>query len=276
MIEYLGWESVFILFGGIGIFWCAVWWSLKNNGVLGGDAQLETSSEKVKNDKPASLQSIKWPVFYNCIPLRALSYAHFCNNWGSFLMLSWGPTFLSQVILIDAVFHDNIQTFSFADETLSLQILVKTLRLDLTQAAYISILPPLASGILSSIAGNVADGLINVFDVNPTYVRKSLQFLAFIVPAACLAAIVHETEYGREVNTEVIIALWTTALGFAGLSLAGLYCNHNDMSKKYSALLLGMTNTVGAVPGILGNLTTGALLGRSTFVTHLYCGCSLI
>ena len=108
MIEYLGWESVFILFGGIGIFWCAVWWSLKNNGVLGGDAQLETSAEKVKNDKPASLQSIKWPVFYNCIPLRALSYAHFCNNWGSFLMLSWGPTFLSQVILIDALFHDKI------------------------------------------------------------------------------------------------------------------------------------------------------------------------
>ena len=50
------------------------------------------------------------------------------------------------------------------------------------------------------------------------------------------------------------------ALGLSSCSLAGLYCNHADLSPRYAAILLGMTNTAGAVPGIAGVAITGALL----------------
>ena len=54
--------------------------------------------------------------------------------------------------------------------------------------------------------------------------------------------------------------LVTAALGLASFSLAGLYCNHADLSPRHAPVLLGLTNTVGAVPGIIGVAVTGALL----------------
>ena len=49
-------------------------------------------------------------------------------------------------------------------------------------------------------------------------------------------------------------ALVTAALGMASFSMCGLYCNHADLSPRYAPFLLGMTNTVGALPGIVGEL----------------------
>ena len=54
--------------------------------------------------------------------------------------------------------------------------------------------------------------------------------------------------------------LITLGLGLASCSLAGLYCNHADLSPRHAAILLGMTNTTGALPGIVGVAITGALL----------------
>lgn len=51
--------------------------------------------------------------------------------------------------------------------------------------------------------------------------------------------------------------LIATALGLASFSLAGLYCNHADLSPRYAPVLLGLTNTSGAVPGIVGVAVTG-------------------
>ena len=38
---------------------------------------------------------------------------------------------------------------------------------------------------------------------------------------------------------------------------AGLYSNHPDLSPRYASVLLGITNTTGALPGIVGVATTG-------------------
>ena len=51
--------------------------------------------------------------------------------------------------------------------------------------------------------------------------------------------------------------LVTLSLGLASFSLAGLYCNHADLSPRYASVLLGMTNTSGALPGIVGVAFTG-------------------
>ena len=56
-------------------------------------------------------------------------------------------------------------------------------------------------------------------------------------------------------------------------SRGGLYCNHQDLSPKYAAALLGISNTEGALPGIFGVWLTGKLFditggnwGTSLFV----------
>ena len=62
----------------------------------------------------------------------------------------------------------------------------------------------------------------------------------------------------------------TAALGLASFSLAGLYCNHADLSPRYAPVLLGLTNTSGAIPGIIGVVISGAL-GNAFFELHGAC-----
>ena len=61
----------------------------------------------------------------------------------------------------------------------------------------------------------------------------------------------------------VSVGLITAGLGLASFSLAGLYCNHADLSPRYAPVLLGLTNTTGAIPGIIGVTITGAILDKT-------------
>ena len=58
----------------------------------------------------------------------------------------------------------------------------------------------------------------------------------------------------------------TAALGMASFSMCGLYCNHADLSPRYAPFLLGMTNTVGALPGIVGEIFPQCCSGPSLFL----------
>lgn len=65
-----------------------------------------------------------WRAFLRNGPLRALAYTHFCNNWFHYTMMAWLPTY-------------------FTD----------TLSLTLSQAAQVSLLPPIAAIAASALAG---------------------------------------------------------------------------------------------------------------------------
>ena len=71
-----------------------------------------------------------------------------------------------------------------------------------------------------------------------------------IIPDACV----------QQLRRGLCAGLITLALGLGSWSLAGLYCNHADLSPRHAPILLGLTNTGGAVPGILGVAITGLLL----------------
>lgn len=60
-----------------------------------------------------------------------------------------------------------------------------TLSLNITQAAQLSLLPPVAAIVASSIAGTAGDALITK-GMPVVQVRKLAQCTAFLVPALCL------------------------------------------------------------------------------------------
>ncbi|XP_020595263.1 probable anion transporter 5, chloroplastic [Phalaenopsis equestris] len=74
---------------------------------------------------------------------------------------------------------------------------------------------------------------------------------------------------------EVVVVL-TSGLALSSCALSGLYCTHQDISPEYASILLGITNTVGAVPGIVGVALTGYLLdlthswGLSLFAPSIF------
>lgn len=48
-------------------------------------------------------------------------------------------------------------------------------------------------------------------------------------------------------------------MGFGGMSLSGFSVNHLDIAPRYAGLLMGITNSAGTLPGIIGPYVAGAM-----------------
>jgi ACS family sodium-dependent inorganic phosphate cotransporter len=251
LITNFGWETVFVVFGAAGLVW-VLWFEQLMAGIMASDpetAALLTAdrlgvSAAAADAAAAAADShsgshgghaagpisgeVPWRAFLRSRAVQALMYTHFCNNWFHYTMLAWLPTY-------------------FTD----------TMSVDLLHAAQTALLPPLAGIAASAVAGPTADALI-ARGVPVPNVRKMAQCTAFLLPTACLLAASQPTD-----NSSLTVALITAALGISSFSLAGLYCTHQDLSPKYSSAMLGLTNTSGAIPGILGVAFTGLLYDQT-------------
>ncbi|KAL1372227.1 hypothetical protein AAHE18_01G188800 [Arachis hypogaea] len=233
LIQSLGWESVFYLFGFLGVAWFLGFQVLD-----GGEAQLNAGSlscvqgtmtqswKSSLKELNSSLKDVPWKSFFRSPAVWAMIYAHFCGSWGHYTCLSWLPTYFSE-----------------------------ELNLNLTEAAWVSILPPLASVFATNIAAQLADNLI-ARGVETTTVRKICQSIAFLSPAICMTL----SSLDLGLPPWEIVSILTGGLALSSFALSGLYCTHQDMSPEYASILLGITNTVGAIPGIVGVALTGYLL----------------
>ncbi|KAH9616778.1 hypothetical protein KSS87_014933 [Heliosperma pusillum] len=248
IIQNFGWESVFYLFGLLGVAWF-----LGFQYIEGGQTKsaasflpseyllpfacvycLQLCVESISTNKSPfssmeelsrSLKTVPWKAFFRSPAVWAMIYAHFCGSWGHYTCLSWLPTYFSE-----------------------------ELDLSLTEAAGVSVLPPLASVVVTNLAAQFADRLISR-GVETTTVRKICQTIAFISPAFCMT--LSSVDLG--LPPWEIVGLLTSGLALSSFALSGLYCTHQDMSSEYASILLGITNTVGAVPGIIGVALTGYL-----------------
>lgn len=71
--------------------------------------------------------------------------------------------------------------------------------------------------------------------------RKLSQGISFAGPAACMVALALLTPAapGAAAPAGLIVAIMSLAFALGAWARAGLYCNHQDLSPKYAAALLG-------------------------------------
>ncbi|GER33689.1 vesicular glutamate transporter 1 [Striga asiatica] len=250
LIQNYGWGSVFYIFGSLGIAWFSVFQFVKEDRRPFREAYLSWPQSGPMNkswksslkDLGGSLNDIPWKEFFKSKAVWAMIYTHFCGSWGHYTCLSWLPTYFSE-----------------------------ELDLDLTEAAWVSVLPPLASIFVTAFASQFADSMI-AKGVETTVVRKICQTIAFLSPATCM--ILSSVDLG--LSPWEVVSILTGGLALSSFALSGLYCTHQDMSPEYASVLLGITNTVGAVPGIIGVALTGYLLdsthswGLSLFAPSIF------
>eukprot|EP00250_Pteridium_aquilinum_P017261 c23536_g1_i1 orf=57-2033(+) len=245
IIERFGWESVFYIFGVIGIVWCigfafsTEWinpWESWDRGKLmnfkhskKNDTYSLDKTTKKHDSSISDDEKIPWKAFFKSPPVWAMIYTHFCGNWGHYCILAWLPTYLSE-----------------------------ELNLDLRNAALVAILPPLGGMFVSGFVATMADHLITK-GVNTTFVRKLCQTIAFLSPTAGMTL----TSLDIGLSPLVTVGIITSSLAFSSFALGGLYCTHQDISPKYASILLGITNTAGAIPGVLGVYLTGVIFDQT-------------
>jgi len=195
----------------------------------------------------------------------AVITAHFCFNWGYYTLLAWLPSYFELALGATVV-----------------------------NSSLLALIPYLAMVAMTPFTGVTADALVQR-GWALTNVRKLCQGISFVGPAACMLGLAASTpaagapcprarcrprpthlrdlpltpgstragEVASRAVVTRVLALMTVAFGLSAWARAGLYCSHQDMSPKYASALLGITNTAGALPGVLGVSAAGVILDRT-------------
>ncbi|XP_073291575.1 sodium-dependent phosphate transport protein 1, chloroplastic-like [Primulina huaijiensis] len=231
LIHKFGWPSVFFSFGSLGAVWFTWWLSQAYSSPL-EDPQLSPDEKKLilGNSKVIEpVKSIPWKLILTKKPVWALIVSHFCHNWGTFILLTWMPTYYHQV-----------------------------LKFNLTESGLFCVFPWLTMACSANFGGWIADTLVSK-GASVTNVRKIMQSIGFLGPAFFLSQLSHAD------SPAMAVLCMTCCQGTDAFSQSGLYSNHQDIAPRYSGVLLGLSNTAGVLAGVFGTAATGYILQHGSW-----------
>jgi len=226
IVQAFGWEWAFYLFGLAGAVWYLFWRRM----VTASPADHPTISAEELAEIEAgatpkqSGDSVPWKALLASKSGWAIIVAHFCNNWSLYVLLSWMPTFVN-----------------------------KGLGVDYAAVGWVTMIPNIASFVFLNIAGGVADRLI-ARGMDVTRVRKLMQTIGAGSIGTALALV------GFVDSAWAAIAIMTVGNAFGAFVTGGFAVNHMDIAPKYAGTLMGITNTAGTIPGIIGVFVSGLIL----------------
>uniref|UniRef100_A0A0D9Y6T7 Major facilitator superfamily (MFS) profile domain-containing protein n=1 Tax=Oryza glumipatula TaxID=40148 RepID=A0A0D9Y6T7_9ORYZ len=231
LIHNFGWPSVFYSFGSLGVFWFSTWASkaysspLEDPGISAEEKKLITS--QTTGGEP--VKEIPWGLILSKPPVWALIVSHFCHNWGTFILLTWMPTYYNQV-----------------------------LKFNLTESGLFCVLPWLTMAVSANFGGWIADTLVSR-GLSVTTVRKIMQSIGFLGPAFFLTQLSHID------SPAMAVLCMACSQGTDAFSQSGLYSNHQDIGPRYAGVLLGLSNTAGVLAGVFGTAATGYILQHGSW-----------
>jgi len=221
-----GWPAVFYSFGTLGFVWYILWhfWASDAPETHPTISQAEVQAIRANTPRLQKNETIPWGHLLSKASVWAIIINHFCSNWGFYVILTWLPSYFTQV-----------------------------LHVELHKVGLYTVLPWLVMFCMSNVAGWTADRLLTA-GFSLTFVRKLMQSIGFLGAATFLAFISGVTTIGWA------ILYMCCALGLGAFALSGFAVNHLDIGPRYAGILLGFSNTAGTIPGILGVTLTGMIL----------------
>lgn len=221
-----GWEWAFYSFGALGLFWIFFWQyyatSLPSQNAYISKEEAALITSNLPSEEPA--QEIPWRAILSNSGVWAIIIAHFCANWGTYVLMAWLPTYVN-----------------------------RALGVDFASVGLLSAVPYIISFIAFNYTGRLADRLIGA-GYDTTLVRKGMQAIGFVGPAVVLMIV------GHLMDTTQVIVLMAIANFFLAFSAGGYQVNHLDIAPRHAGLFMGISNTAGTIPGIIGVAITGYVL----------------
>eukprot|EP01113_Clastostelium_recurvatum_P023708 TRINITY_DN2825_c0_g1_i3.p1 TRINITY_DN2825_c0_g1~~TRINITY_DN2825_c0_g1_i3.p1 ORF type:complete len:485 (+),score=73.74 TRINITY_DN2825_c0_g1_i3:107-1561(+) len=268
IIVRTSWPYLFYGSGALGILWGIIWFimaasSPSEHRFIRKSEVDYLSINSVDDDHNTTLSSTSssssratglhdFLLLLRSVHSWAIITNHFGSNWGFYILLTWLPTYMNNV-----------------------------LHFDMSKSVFLSVLPFLTMAVTSTIGGFVADRLltwgiannnskesisINTYDTHQhdqqqvdalafrkTVVRKVFGCMGLTIAAGSLVAV----NYVHSAN--VVVACVIIALGGTGLSLSGYAVNHLDIAPMHAGVLMGMSNTIATIPGIVGVFLVGIM-----------------
>jgi MFS family permease len=226
IVVHYGWEMSFYVFGAIGLVWWIFWYRYAaatpdlHPNISTAELQLIRGDEQSVTDSPPP--AIK--TLLRAPAVWAIIVGHFCANWGAYVLLAWMPTYI-----------------------------YKGLGVDFAAVGLFTMIPAFFSFLALNAGGWLADHLIRR-GFNKTRVRKVMQAVGFGGSAAVLAVV------GYVESVPLAIALMSLGNIFGGAMAGGFGVNHLDIAPRGAGVIMGLSNTAGTIPGILGVYISGLIL----------------
>nr|CAD7573239.1 unnamed protein product [Timema californicum] len=132
------------------------------------------------------------------------------------------------------------------------------LEFNLKKAGFMSALPYLVMAIVLSFSGQLADYLITNKYLNTSQARKLFTCSAFMGQAVfMLMTCFLLTPTGA-------VSCLTAAVGLGAFAWSGFSVNHLDIAPQHASVLMGLSNTMATLPGIISPSITGILVQNKT------------
>eukprot|EP00898_Chlorokybus_atmophyticus_P000493 jgi/Chlat1/1444/Chrsp12S02001 len=242
IITRYGWPTVFYTFGAAGFAWCACWTFLaeseprtaihavheetdademKGKSVDGSlrtpESGIQRSHSYTRLGPHSALHdtpNVPWKKLLQTPAVLAIFVAHFCHNWMSYLCLAWLPTYFHSVLGVPK------------------------------GSLGLTFVPYAVMTCMTAVTGILADAM-HAKGVHVTQIRKSLTAGGLLGPALFLTffSAVRSTTFG--------LILISCVLASATLMHAGALINHLDVAPRFAGPLMGLSNTVSSIPGMV-------------------------
>ena len=229
IVTHYGWPYAFYSFGLLGVVWAAVWYFKAANypaehpGISATELELLAPVSGSKQEHTG----IPWKKLLLHRAVLVIFINHFCTNWALYLMLAWLPSY----------FRD-VQSLS------------------VTSAGIYSAAPWLTMFVMINISGWAADRLVKQGN-SITLVRKLMQTTGMFGAAVFFLL---ATYAGTPL---IALAVMCGSLACIALTFSGYVPNFLDVAPRYADVLLGISNTFGTIPGIVGVFLAGWLLDQT-------------
>ncbi|XP_026873461.1 vesicular glutamate transporter 2.1 [Electrophorus electricus] len=237
LVQYTGWSSVFYVYGSFGIVWYMFWIlvsyeSPAEHPTISDEERCyieESIGESAKLLGPAEKFKTPWRKFFTSMPVYAIIVANFCRSWTFYLLLISQPAYFEEV-------------FGF----------------EISKVGMLSALPHLVMTIIVPIGGQIADFLRSKNLMSTTNVRKIMNCGGFGMEATLLLIVGYSHSKGMAISFLVL------AVGFSGFAISGFNVNHLDIAPRYASILMGISNGVGTLSGMVCPLIVGAMTKNKT------------
>ncbi|GBP09404.1 Vesicular glutamate transporter 1 [Eumeta japonica] len=127
-------------------------------------------------------------------------------------------------------------------------------KFETSQTGWLSALPYLAMAAVLQIAGHLADWILRQGWMSRTNVRKLFNCSAFLAQTIFMVLAAYST------TVVWCVIFLTIAVGLGGFAWSGFSVNHLDIAPPHASVLMGISNTVATLPGIVSPPLAGAIV----------------
>lgn len=233
LTEKFGWQFPFYLYGVVGLIWLSFWWRTTYEKPATHPKITPEEREYIEMSigevhVPPELQSIPWKAIFTSMPVYAIIIANIARSWSFFLLIMMSPTYLKDV-------------FNYTT----------------AESGILSSLPHLFMAIIVPISGQLADRL-RKRTLTTTAVRKIFNCGGFGMEAILLLVV----GYADSAQTAMIALIF--AVSFSGFAISGYNVNHLDIAPRYASILMGLSNGIGTISGLICPLTAELITEKPT------------